>query len=209
MKPSWIKQLTVPLISAPMFLVSSPKTVLPACRAGIVIKHIQEIQAGLEESNHNFNAGRTKIRPAPYAVNLIVHKTNPRLAKNLEVVVKNKVPVVITSLGAAKDVIEAVHSYGGVVFHDVINSIHAEKAAKAGVDGLSAACAGAGGHAGAISPFALMPQLRTFFKGTILLAGSVSDGAGIRAAQTLGADMAYVSTRFVATLDSGAAEGCK
>ena len=113
-------------------------------------------------------------------------------------VVKHKVPVVITSLGAAKDVIDAVHSYGGVVFHDVINAYHGEKAAKAGVDGLIAVCAGAGGHAGAISPFALIPQLRSFFKdGTILLAGAISEGAGIKAAKTLGADLAYLGTRFV------------
>jgi nitronate monooxygenase len=135
-------------------------------------------------------------------VNLIVHKTNPRLEADLALCVKHKVPMIITSLGAVKSVIDAVHSYGGIVFHDVINPRHARKAADAGVDGLIAVCAGAGGHAGSLSPFALVAEIRMFFDKTLLLAGAISKGSDIAAAQLMGADLAYMGTRFINTQES-------
>ena len=138
---------------------------------------------------------------APFGINLIVHKTNKRLEGNLEEIVKHKVPVVITSLGAVKDVVDAVHSYGGVVYHDVTNIVHARKAALSGVDGLVAVCAGAGGHAGLVSPMALVPQLKAEFGDdmAILCAGAIATGGGVRAAQCLGADFAYMGTTFIST----------
>lgn len=144
--------------------------------------------------------------PAPYGVNLIVHRTNARLAADLDAVVRHRVPVVITSLGAASEVVDAVHSYGGVVFHDVTSAAHARKAADAGVDGLILVAAGAGGHAGTLSPFALMAEVRPWFGGTILLAGALSSGADVLAARAMGADLAYLGTRFVATRESLASE---
>jgi nitronate monooxygenase len=139
---------------------------------------------------------------APFGVNLIVHKSNPRLAADLEITVRHRVPLVITSLGAVRDVVDAVHSYGGLVFHDVISLRHARKAAEAGVDGLVAVAAGAGGHAGALSPFALIPEIASFFKGTIVLSGAMSTGFHIAASRVLGADMAYLGTRFIATREA-------
>lgn len=144
---------------------------------------------------------------APYAVNLIVHPTNARLRADLEVVVEHKVPVVITSLGAVPDVVDAVHSYGGLVLHDVTTLRHAQKAAEAGVDGLILVSAGAGGHAGTINPFALMATVRPWFDGIIALAGSITTGADVLAARALGADLAYLGTRFIATAESSAPEG--
>jgi nitronate monooxygenase len=146
---------------------------------------------------------------APYGVNLIVHRSNPRLQADLEVVVRRKVPLVITSLGAVKDVVDAVHSYGGLVFHDVINRRHAEKAAQAGVDGIIAVCAGAGGHAGTLSPFALVSEIASFFDGSIVLSGAISTGRQIAAARMMGADLAYLGTRFIATKEAMVDEGYK
>lgn len=137
--------------------------------------------------------------PAAFGVNLIVNKRNARLAADLDVTVRNKVPLVITSMGAVRDVVDAVHAYGGVVFHDVVNARHAEKAIEAGVDGIIAVCAGAGGHSGAQSPFALVPEIRAMFSGTIVLAGAISTGSQIAAARMIGADLAYMGTRFLAT----------
>ncbi len=139
---------------------------------------------------------------APFGVNLIIHKSNPRVQADLEVVVRRKIPVVITSLGAAPQVVEAVHSYGGLVFHDVISRRHAEKAAAAGVDGIIAVAAGAGGHVGSISPFALVAEVREVFDGILILSGAMSTGADILAARTMGADLAYMGTRFIATRES-------
>ncbi|KAJ3275993.1 hypothetical protein HK104_003726 [Borealophlyctis nickersoniae] len=201
------------------FLVSGTRLVINACKQGIVgsfpalnARSDDVLDKWLHEINTSLAAAKASPNsppPAPFAVNLIVHKTNARLKENLKRVVKHQVPVVITSLGAVKEVIDEVHSYGGVVFHDVTNVKHARKAAEAGVDGLIAVCAGAGGHAGVASPFALVPQLRTFFDGTICLAGAISDGASVRAAQTLGADVAYMGTRFIATQESEAPDAYK
>jgi nitronate monooxygenase len=148
-------------------------------------------------------------RPALFGVNLIVHKTNARLARDLEITVKQRVPVVITSLGAVPDVVDAIHSYGGVAFHDVINLRHAEKASKAGADGLIAVCAGAGGHAGLMNPFAFVGEIKQFYEKTLILSGGMSTGRDIAAAEMMGADLAYLGTRFINTCESLAPEGFK
>jgi nitronate monooxygenase len=204
-------RLTVPAIAAPMFLVSGPDLVVEACRSGVLGTFpalnqrstqgfddwLTEIETRLDGVNQTNGSG-----PAPYGVNLIVHKSNPRVQADLEVCVKRRVPLVITSLGAVKEVVDAVHSYGGLVFHDVINIRHATKAAEAGVDGIIAVCAGAGGHAGLVSPFALVSEIRGIFDGTIILSGAISNGAQVAAARALGADLAYLGTRFIATKES-------
>ncbi|WP_071873391.1 NAD(P)H-dependent flavin oxidoreductase [Atopomonas hussainii] len=206
--PHALNNLRLPLIAAPMFLVSNPNLVLGCCRAGIVgsfpalnqrtsegfEQWLEEIQAGLKASQCT----------TPYAVNLIVHHSNPRLQADLELCVKHKVPLIITSLGAVKEVVDAVHSYGGLVFHDVTNKRHAKKAAEAGVDGLICVSGGAGGHAGTLNPFALVNEVREFFDKTVLLAGCLNHGHDILAAQAMGADLAYAGTRFIATQENGA-----
>jgi len=203
-------RLSLPAIAAPMFLISGPDLVVEACRAGVVgtfpslnqrstegyADWLAEIQERLAEVP----------QAAPFGVNLIVHRTNERLEADLKVTVDNKVPLVITSLGAVSEVVDAIHSYGGLVFHDVISRRHAEKAAEAGVDGLIAVCAGAGGHAGTLSPFAFLPEIRSFFDKTLVLSGAISDGRQIAAARLLGADLAYLGTRFIATKESLASE---
>lgn len=184
-----------------MFLASGPDLVVACCRAGVM----GTFPALNQRSTEDFEAwldtieGQIGAADAPFGVNLIVHRSNQRLDEDLKVVVRHQVPVVITSLGAVPDVVEAVHSYGGVVFHDVTTRRHAEKAAEAGVDGLILVCAGAGGHAGTLSPFALLPEVREFFDGTILLAGGLSRGEQVAAALAMGADLAYMGTRFLAT----------
>ncbi|KAL2912862.1 hypothetical protein HK105_207643 [Polyrhizophydium stewartii] len=187
-----------------MFLVSGTELVVNTCRAGVVgtfpalnARSEPELERWLAEIQRGLGPDS-----APFGVNLIVHKTNKRLDGNLRCLVDHKVPLVITSLGAAKDVVDAIHSYGGLVFHDVTNIVHARKAISAGVDGIVAVTAGAGGHAGAISPFAFIPQLRSEYDGIICLAGAISDGRGVRAARALGADVAYMGTRFIATQES-------
>ena len=140
--------------------------------------------------------------PSPFGVNLIVHKTNARLARDVEITVQHRVPIVITSLGAVRDVVDAIHSYGGLVFHDVINLRHAHKAADAGVDGLIAVCAGAGGHAGLLNPFAFIAEIREFFDKIVILSGAISNGRQIAAAEMLGADLAYLGTRFITTREA-------
>jgi nitronate monooxygenase len=198
-------RLKVPAIAAPMFLTSGPDLVVESCLNGVVgtfpalnqrstegfVEWLEEIESRLDGKD-----------AAPYGVNLIVHRSNPRLQADLEQVVKHRVPLVITSLGAVPEVVEAVHSYGGLVFHDVINRRHAEKAAEAGVDGVIAVSAGAGGHAGTLSPFALVQEIRQVFDGTIILAGSISTGAQVAAARLMGADLAYLGTRFLATREA-------
>ncbi|WP_137888892.1 nitronate monooxygenase family protein [Pseudomonas sp. 2FE] len=200
------QRLRLPVVAAPMFLVSNPQLVLACCQTGIVGSFpalnqressgfkawLEEIEAGLQAES------------APYAVNLIVHQSNPRLQADLAICVEHQVPIVITSLGAVKEVVDAVHSYGGLVFHDVTTRRHAEKAAEAGVDGLIAVAAGAGGHAGTWSPFALIAEIRQFFDKTLLLAGCLNHGHEILAAQLLGADLAYLGTRFIATQENDA-----
>ncbi|ORZ30703.1 oxidoreductase [Catenaria anguillulae PL171] len=204
----------LPVIAAPMFLVSSPPLVAAACKAGIVGTFPTLNCRTTTQLDQWLTDIKATLAQAPsaakFGVNLIVHKTNPSLEAHLELVVKHKVPLVITSLGAVKQVIDAVHSYNGLVFHDVTNLRHAAKAVEAGVDGLIAVCAGAGGHAGPASPFALIPQLRANFPDKIIIAGgAISDGSTVRAAQTLGADLAYLGTRFIATKESMAQDGYK
>jgi len=201
---NWSGRLKLPAVAAPMFLASGPELVIETCRSGLVGTFPalnQRTTDGFVEWLEQLNDALTED-DAPYGVNLIVHRSNPRLEADLEQVVKYKVPLVITSLGAVPDVVEAVHSYGGLVFHDVINRRHAEKAVEAGVDGIIAICAGAGGHAGTLSPFALIPEIREIFNGTILLGGAMSSGAHVAAARALGADLAYLGTRFIATQES-------
>lgn len=199
-------RLRLPLVTAPMFLVSAPSMVLASCNAGVVGSFPalnQRESAGFAAWLDEIAAGLT-ADAAPYAVNLIVHGSNPRLQADLAICVEKKVPIVITSLGAVKEVVDTVHSYGGLVFHDVTTRRHAEKAAEAGVDGLIAVAAGAGGHAGTWSPFALVAEIRQFFDKTLLLAGCLNHGHEILAAQLLGADLAYLGTRFIATQESQA-----
>lgn len=208
-----LKKTRLPVIAAPMFLVSSDHLVIETCKTGIVGTFPalnQRTTAGFAEwlvkidNELSTFATATGKTPAPYGVNLIVHKSNPRLEDDLKVVVKHRVPLVITSLGAVSTLVEQVHSYGGLVFHDVTNLRHAQKAATAGVDGLIAVCGGAGGHAGNINPFALVGQIRQFFDKTLLLAGAISRGDDVLAAQAMGADFAYMGTRFIATAESAA-----
>ena len=208
--------LSLPLVAAPTFLISGPELALACCKKGIVGSFPalnQRTSEGFEDwliqMNEELDAFRgtnPDATTAPYAVNLIVHRTNPRWQADLALCVKHKVPIIITSLGAASQVVEAVHSYGGVVFHDVTNQKHARKAAEAGVDGIIAVAAGAGGHAGTINPFVLVHEIREVFDGTILLAGGLSHGEDLLAAQALGADLAYLGTRFINTFESQADE---
>jgi len=211
--PPALQRLAIPAIASPMFLVSGPDLVVETCRGGILgtfpalnQRSTQGYADWLDEIS-----GRLADIPdaAPFGINLIVHKSNPRLEADLKITVDRKVPLVITSLGAVPDLVKAVQGYGGLVFHDVIGRRHAEKAVEAGVDGVIAVAAGAGGHAGTISPFALIPEIRAFFDGAIVLAGSISTGAQIAAAQLMGADLAYLGTRFIATKESRAVEGYK
>lgn len=204
-------RLRLPLVTAPMFLVSAPSMVLASCNAGVVGSFPalnQRESAGFAAWLDEIAAGLT-ADAAPYAVNLIVHGSNPRLQADLAICVEKKVPIIITSLGAVKEVVDAVHGYGGLVFHDITTRRHAEKAAEAGVDGLIAVAAGAGGHAGTWSPFALVAEIRQFFDKTLLLAGCLNHGHEILAAQLLGADLAYLGTRFIATQESQASAAYK
>lgn len=199
-------RLKLPAIASPMFLASGPDLVVETCRSGV----IGTFPALNQRTSKGYAEWLTEIEDrlaahpgaAPYGVNLIVHRSNARLEADLEVTVARKVPLVITSLGANPDVVSAVHSYGGLVFHDVINPRHAKKAAEAGVDGIIAVCAGAGGHAGTMSPFALVSEIRAFYDGAIILAGAINTGAQIAAARAMGADLAYLGTRFLATREA-------
>ena len=200
------QRLRLPVVAAPMFLVSNPQLVLACCHSGVLGSFPalnQRGSSGFKAWLEEIEAG-LKADSAPYAVNLIVHGSNPRLQADLAICAEHKVPVVITSLGAVKEVVDAVHSYGGLVFHDVTTRRHAEKAAEAGVDGLIAVAAGAGGHAGTWSPFALIAEIRQFFDKTLLLSGCLNHGHEVLAAQLLGADLAYMGTRFIATRESNA-----
>ena len=210
--------LSAPIIAAPMFLVSGPDLVVETCRAGMVGTFPslnQRTNEGYDQWLTEIQSRRATIhaesgqKPAPFGVNIVVHKSNSRLQADIATTIKHKVPLVITSLGAAKEVVDAVHSYGGLVFHDVINMKHARKAAEAGVDGLIAVAAGAGGHAGTLSPFAMVSEIRQFFDRTIILSGVMSEGHEVAAARAMGADFAYMGTRFIATQEAMAAEGFK
>ena len=207
--PKILQGLSLPVICSPMFIASNPKLVIEQCKAGVVGSFpalnarpqealdtwLTEIETTLDE-HRKANPGAIV---APYAVNQIVHKSNDRLAQDVETCVRHKVPITITSLRAPTEVVSAVHSYGGIVLHDVINVRHAEKALEAGVDGLILVCAGAGGHAGTLSPFALVGEVRRFFNGPIILSGAIATGDAILAALATGADLAYIGTRFLAT----------
>ena len=200
------KGLKLPVIAAPMFLVSGPDLVVEACNAGVIGTFPslnQRTTEGYREWLHDIKA-RRNADAAAFGVNHIVHPTNPRLLADMQVTVEEQVPLVITSLGAVRDVVEAVHGYGGVVFHDIANVRHARKAAQAGVDGLILVANGAGGHAGVVNPFALVEEVRGFFDGTIILSGCLSTGRDVAAARMMGADFAYMGTRFIATAESQA-----
>ncbi len=204
--------LQLPIVAAPMFLVSGPSLVTACCRAGIVGTFPalnQRTAEGFEAWLDEIESDLAGLDHPGFGVNLIVHKTNPRLQEDLDICVKHKVPLIITSLGAVPEIVEAVHSYGGLVFHDVINVRHAKKAAAAGVDGLIAVTAGAGGHAGTINPFALISEIRQFFDKTILLSGCQSSGGDVAAARAMGADYAYLGTRFICTKESAASNEYK
>jgi len=211
--PSFIKNLTLPVVAAPMFLISGPQLVIECCKNGIV----GTFPALNQRTSEGFEAWLIEIKTAlsefeketgkkaaPFGVNLIVHNTNPRLEADLKLCVKHQVPLIITSLGAVPELVKAVHSYGGLVFHDIIKKRHAEKAAEAGVDGLILVSAGAGGHAGTINPMPLVAEIKSFFKKTILLAGCISTGRDVASALQMGADLAYMGTRFINTEESKA-----
>ena len=218
MKASFIDELSLPAIAAPLFLISGPKLVIECCKNGIVGTFPalnQRDTAGFEawvieikEALAEFEA-ETGKKAAPFGVNLIVHGTNPRVQADLEICIKHKVPLIITSLGAVPQLVEAVHSYGGLVFHDVIKKRHAEKAAEAGVDGLILVAAGAGGHAGLTNPMSLITEVKAFFDKTILLSGCISTGNDIASALQMGADLAYMGTRFINVDESLADEEYK
>ncbi|WP_298094831.1 nitronate monooxygenase family protein [Brevundimonas sp.] len=203
--------LKLPVIAAPMFLVSGPDLVVETCNAGVIGTFPslnQRTTEGYREWLHEIKA-RLNPDAAAFGVNHIVHPTNPRLMADMMVSVEEKVPLIITSLGAVRDVVDAVHGYGGVVFHDIANVRHARKAAEAGVDGLILVANGAGGHAGIINPFALVNEVREFFKGTIILSGCLSNGQDVAAALMLGADFAYLGTRFINTTEAMAPDAYK
>ncbi|WP_109299194.1 nitronate monooxygenase family protein [Aquimarina sp. AU474] len=212
-KASFIKELTLPAIAAPMFLISGPQLVIECCKNGIVGTFPalnQRTSEGFEEwlieikkalSDFEKETGK---KAAPFGVNLIVHHSNPRLKADLALCVKHKVPLIITSLGAVSELVDTVHSYGGLVFHDVIKKRHAEKANEAGVDGLILVAAGAGGHAGTLNPMPFVSEIKKFFKKTILLSGCISTGKDIASAMQMGADLAYMGTRFINTEESKA-----
>lgn len=212
--PPVFDKLRLPVVGAPQFIIANPELVIAQCKAGVVgsfpalnarpqpaledwLIRIRDELAAHDEAHPDAPA-------APFAVNQIVHKTNERLEKDVELCVKYKVPIVITSLGARPDVNDAIHSYGGVVLHDIINVSFAKKALEKGADGLIAVCAGAGGHAGTLSPFALISELRQFFDGPLLLSGAIATGRGILAAQAMGADLAYIGSAFIATKEANA-----
>ena len=205
--------LALPVIGAPLFIVSTPELVIAQCKAGVIgafpalnARPPGELERWIERIEAELAACPGA---AAYAVNQIVHRSNPRLEHDLEVCVRHRVPLVITSLRAPGEVVPAVHGYGGLVFHDVISVRHAEKALEAGVDGLILVCAGAGGHAGTLSPFALVGEIRKFYAGPVALSGAITSGSGILAAQAMGADFAYIGTRFIATREANAQEAYK
>lgn len=214
-KHPFMNDMSLPVVAAPMFLISGPKLVTSCCKNGI----IGTFPALNQRTSEGFDEWLTEIEAeldgytqangkpaAPYGVNLIVHHTNPRVQADLEICVKHKVPIIITSLGAVSELVDAVHSYGGLVFHDVINMRHARKAVAAGVDGLILVAAGAGGHAGLLNPMPFISEIRSFFDGTILLSGCMSSGRDIASAMQMGADFAYMGTRFINVEESAADE---
>ena len=204
--------LRLPVFAAPMFLISGPELVLAACKAGIIgafptpnarpIEVLDEWMAHITAELAHARAADPDAIIGPWAANLVTHSTNSRLPEDLELIAKYKPPVVITALGSPKPAIEVVHSYGGLVFADVINLKLAKKAAAAGVDGLACVAAGAGGHTGSLTPFSFVPAVREFFDGFIIIGGGIADGAGVYAARALGADLVYMGTRFIPSAES-------
>ncbi|MGL4092658.1 NAD(P)H-dependent flavin oxidoreductase [Agrobacterium cavarae] len=220
MLPSILKDnLRLPVIASPLFIISHPELTLAQCKAGVVgafpalntrpESQLDEWLAMMTEELAAHNAANPDRLAAPFAVNQIVHMSNKRLEHDLGLCVKYKVPIVISSLGAVPEVNAAIHSYGGIVLHDVINNRHANSAIRKGADGLIAVATGAGGHAGTLSPFALVQEIREWFDGPLLLAGAIANGGSILAAQAMGADMAYIGSPFIATREARATEAYK
>lgn len=212
-------QVALPVIGAPMFILSHPDMVVAQCTSGIIgafpalnARPKEELDGWLARVRAGLDAHRSahpEAKVAPFAVNQIIHASNDRLDHDLDLCVKHQVPIIITSLRAPTGIVEPVHRYGGLVFHDVVNVRHAEKALEAGVDGLVLVCAGAGGHAGTLSPFALLGEVRRFHAGPIALAGSIVTGRAVLAAEVMGADFAYMGTRFIASTEANAPEAYK
>ena len=217
--PVLTNNLRLPVVASPLFIISHPTLTLAQCKAGVVgsfpalnarpESQLDEWLAMITEDLAAHNAAHPERPAAPFAVNQIVHTSNKRLEHDLMMCVKYKVPIVISSLGAVPEVNAAVHSYGGIVLHDVINNRHANSAIRKGADGLIAVATGAGGHAGTLSPFALVQEIRQWFDGPLLLAGAIATGGGILAAQAMGADMAYIGSPFIATTEARAADAYK
>ena len=208
------ENISMPVIGAPLFLVSGPDLVIAQCKAGIIgsfpalnarPQHVlDEWLTRIKNELAEYKEANPDAKVAPFAVNQICHGSNDRLMADMETCVKHEVPIIITSLRPPSEVVEAAHSYGGLVYHDVISVRHAQKAAEQGVDGLILVCAGAGGHAGTLSPFALLREVKEWFDGTVILSGSIGDGHSVASAIALGADFAYMGTRFIATHEANA-----
>ncbi|CAN5600159.1 nitronate monooxygenase family protein [soil metagenome] len=217
--PSVLANLPLPIIGSPLCIISNPQLVIAQCKAGVVgsmpalnarpAAQLEDWLAEITEELAAYNKANPDKPAAPFAINQIVHKSNDRLDHDMEMVVKYKVPIVITSLGARTDVNDAVHSYGGVTLHDIISNTFAKKAIEKGADGLIAVAAGAGGHAGVKSPFALIQEIRQWFDGPVALSGSIASGAAVLAAQAMGADFAYIGTAFIATEEARASQAYK
>ena len=219
MLPQALQNLALPVIGSPLFIISNPKLLIEQCKAGIIgsmpalnarpASQLDEWLHEITETLTAWNRAHPEQPAAPFAINQIVHRSNDRLEHDMEVVVKYKVPVVITSLGARTDVNDAIHSYGGVVLHDIINNMFAHKAIEKGADGLIAVAAGAGGHAGVKSPFALIQEIRQWFDGPLALSGAIATGGAVLAAQAMGADLAYIGSAFIATHEARASDAYK
>ena len=217
--PATLRNLPLPIIGSPLFIISNPTLVIEQCKAGVIgsmpalnarpAAQLEDWLAEITETLAAYNAAHPDKPAAPFAINQIVHKSNDRLEHDMALCVKYKVPVIITSLGAREDINAAAHSYGGVVLHDIINNKHAHKAIEKGADGLIAVAAGAGGHAGVKSPFALVQEIRQWFDGPLALSGSIATGASVLAAQAMGADFAYIGSAFIATEEARAAQEYK
>lgn len=217
--PPILANLPLPIIGSPLFIISNPKLVIAQCQAGVVgsmpalnarpASQLDDWLAEITETLAAYNAAHPDAPAAPFAINQIVHKSNDRLDHDMAVCAKYKVPIIITSLGARTDVNDAVHAWGGVVLHDIINNTFAKKAIEKGADGLIAVAAGAGGHAGVKSPFALIQEIRQWFDGPVALSGSIATGGAVLAAQAMGADFAYIGSAFIATDEARASEAYK
>jgi nitronate monooxygenase len=217
--PAALSNLPFPVIASPLFIISNPKLVIEQCKAGVVgsmpalnarpAEQLEEWLIEITETLAAYNKANPDKPAAPFAINQIVHKSNDRLEHDMAMCVKYKVPIIITSLGAREDINQAAHSYGGVVLHDIINNKFAHKAIEKGADGLIAVAAGAGGHAGEKSPFALIQEIRQWFDGPVALSGSIASGDAVLAAQAMGADFAYIGSAFIATHEARAADAYK